>query len=156
MNWKECWRKLSRHNLRYELDIFLECLSKTMENLVRIVGVLAKFQTEHLWNTSQKSYCFSQLAQWNHNLMIFGPKHMWYCNPQLEQKTQHCCQCFISTLNIPACGTVLINKTCKVPGQNMTVSQWCFKVDKADITISQWCCKAYIAEHLYDWSLNCN
>lgn len=50
-NWRGSRRKLSWPSLRCHSGIWLEGMRKTMKTSVRIVGVLAKIQTEQLPNT---------------------------------------------------------------------------------------------------------
>jgi hypothetical protein len=52
------WNKMVMANLRYYCSICLEKLRKTMKNLVRIVTVLLKIQTD------QKCYSFSWLSSY--------------------------------------------------------------------------------------------
>jgi hypothetical protein len=61
VNWKGWGRKQSWHNLIYYPRICLSELRKATKTL-RIAGVPAESLTGHLPITSQKSYCFSQLA----------------------------------------------------------------------------------------------
>jgi hypothetical protein len=55
------WKEVVMAWFKVLSDIFLEGLRKSRKP-VMIVGFMVKIQTGHLLNTSQKCYCFRQLA----------------------------------------------------------------------------------------------